>query len=200
MNVPFLPDHPSDDPATFLELIVPVSAKTLENRKLSAIANSVFTKRTSVTSHNRPTMEALALELGKHAPTVKRVETEVLAFLNNVFIDQDLAAARLQVCPMFLQKWGELNQWFQDVDGDPQALGKRVSAEWTLSIDFVSPFIPVIFAILTGYPLGRPGKGSGLVKRTRPTVLYDTSAEDFTGLSDMDLPERVVLKGFRRVH
>ncbi len=205
IRVPFLPNQPSDDPTRFLNLIIPVSQNIIEHRKRSAIAKSVFTDRSAVSSQNRPTIEALAQKLGKYAPTVKRVETEVLAFLNAIFVDQNLAAARLQVCPKFLQKWGELNQWFQAVDGDPQALGKRISIEWRIPDESVSLFIPVIFAILTGYPLGRPGKQSGLVNRTYPTVVEDTSVEDTSGedpvdLSSMELPERVVLKGFRRIH
>jgi DNA-directed RNA polymerase alpha subunit len=200
-KVPFVPEFSTEDPKDFLTSIIPVCVKIIQRRNLSAIAEAVFTQRASVSADNRPTMDELAHILGKNGPTVKRVETDVLFFLNEVLINQNLSAARTHISLTFLEKWSEVDRWFQEVDGDTELFRSRISAGWQLDEEFISKFLPVLVAILSGYPLGRSGRYSRVARKfpaaitTKPSVSLTTS--DF---SDLGLPQRIILRGFRQVH
>ncbi|PHQ98862.1 MAG: hypothetical protein COB39_06930 [Marinosulfonomonas sp.] len=108
-------------PSDTFELSADLFAKTLP---LPAIAPQTFKLRTAQALQNRPATEALALDFSVHGPTVKMVETNLLKFRHEVFLDRPLSIARAHVRDKFLTYWSEIDQAFDEVDGDAEfALG-----------------------------------------------------------------------------
>lgn len=199
VGVPFEPSCLFNNKSDFLDSIIPVSIRVIENRNLSAIASAVFTKRSSVSSSVRPTMEALAQELGKFGPSIKRVETEVLSFLNAVFVGQNISIARTQICPTYLATWAEVDGLFKESECDSKAFEDRLCASWQMPREKVTSFMPVLIAILSGYPLGRPGKYARLFSSFGTPTESSKGAADSEAI-DESLLQKVILRGFRRTH
>ena len=150
---------------------------------------------------NRPTTEALADRFGTYGPSVKRVETELLKFLHEVFIGQHLSIARAHVRHDFLDHWSEIDHAFDEVDGDAELVKRLLAGRWGLDIDELEPQLPAIVAIMTGYPMGRLGRYTKIQSQTATTSGTITERRMLEKAQVAEsLPQRVVLKGFRRTH
>lgn len=64
-GVPFLPLEDVNDPRRFLGCIIPTSVSVLNSGQGSSRAATIFGERTAVHLKDRPTIEALAIELGR---------------------------------------------------------------------------------------------------------------------------------------
>ncbi|PHS21392.1 MAG: hypothetical protein COA85_13080 [Robiginitomaculum sp.] len=200
-EVPVFPEDDPTSPRHFLEQIIPTAIAVLEARQLSAIAPQTFQLRTAQALQSRPTTEALADRFRTYGPSVKRVETELLKFLNEVFVGQHLSIAKAHVRRAFLDFWSEVDQAFDEVDGDAELVKRVLAGRWGLDISELEPQLPAIVAIMTGYPMGRLGRYTKIQSQTAPTS--DTITERRTlekAQVEESLPQRVVLKGFRRTH
>jgi hypothetical protein len=200
-KVPVFPEDDPISPRHFLEQIIPTAVAVLEARQLSAIAPQTFQLRTAQALQSRPTTEALADRFGTYGPSVKRVETELLKFLNEVFIGQHLSIAKAHVRRAFLGFWSEIDQAFDEVNGDAELVKRVLAGRWGLDIDELEPQLPAIVAIMTGYPMGRLGRYTKIQSQTAPTSNTITERRTLEKAQvEESLPQRVVLKGFRHTH
>jgi hypothetical protein len=200
-EVPVLPEDETCSPRHFLQQIIPTAIQVLEARQLSAIAPQTFQLRTVQNLQTRPTTEALAIDFSVHGPTVKMVETKLLKFLHEVFVRQHLSIARAHVRLEFLDHWNEIDRAFDEVDGDAELVKRVLAGQWGLDINDLEPQLPAIVAIMTGYPMGRLGRFTKIQTQTAPesdAVCGHRSQERVP--MEESLPQRVVLKGFRRTH
>lgn len=168
---------------------------------MSAIAPQTFQLRTAQALQNRPTTEALAVDFSVHGPTVKMVETKLLKFLHEVFLDRHLSIARAHVRIEFLDYWSEIDHAFDEVEGDAELVKRVLAGRWDLDISELEPQLPAIVAIMTGYPMGRLGRYTKIQSQTTPTSNIITERRTLENVQvEESLPQRVVLKGFRRTH
>ena len=200
-EVPLLPEDETCSPEHFLQQIIPTAIGVLEARQLSAIAPQTFQLRTAQTLQNRPTTEALALAFSVHGPSVKMVETKLLKFLHEVFLDRHLSIARAHVREEFLTYWNEIDQAFDDVDGDAELVKRILTGRWGVGTDDLEPQLPAIVAIMTGYPMGRLGRYTKIQTQTGPAIEVNREQlKSERAPTEETLPQRVVLRGFRRIH
>lgn len=200
-EVPVFPEDEPTSPRHFLEQIIPSAVAVLEARQLSAIAPQTFQLRTAQALQSRPTTEALADRFGTYGPSVKRVETELLKFLHEVFVGQHLSIAKAYVRRAFLDFWSEVDQSFDKVDGDAELVKRVLAGRWGLDIEELEPQLPAIVAIMTGYPMGRLGRKKQMRTKSAPaTEIIRIHRKPERMPAEETLPQRIVLKGFRRTH
>lgn len=194
------PVSPSIDPETpleFLTTILPTSVEVLRNRELSAMAVDIFTRRTAVSVSQRPSSDALASEWGNHGPSVKRIETALLNFLNEVFVQGHLSVARTQLRPSFLNFWKEIDACFQQADGQVADFINALAEKWNIESAEVTQHMPAVVAIMTGYPYGRLGRYTRIARKVpEPVRVIPDKIETVSP----ELPSKVLLRGFKRVH
>ncbi len=202
-GVPFLPIEDVDDPRKFLECIIPTSVSVLSSRQLSSRAAAIFSERTAVHLNDRPTAEVLANRLGGHGPTIKRIESELLKFLREVFVERHLAIATVHLKAAFLEQWTFVEDCFPAWEEDTDRVLARLAEGWGLDESEVAPFMPAIVAIITGYPLGRLARHHRLQKAAEQEPAFIDTTFDLEALDAADdepVPQRIVLRGFRRQH
>ena len=200
-EVPVFPEDEPSSPRHFLQQIIPTAVAVLEARQLSAIAPQTFQLRTAQALQSRPTTEALALDFTVHGPSVKMVETKLLRFLHEVFLDRHLSIAKAHVRLEFLDFWSEVDKAFDEVNGDAELVKRVLAGRWGLDNDELEPQLPAIVSIMTGYPMGRLGRYTKIQSQTvsKPNTIREHRTFENAQVEDI-LPQRVVLKGFRRTH
>lgn len=202
-EVAFLPIYDDNDPLCFLKSILPTSVFALNSRKISAHAADVFTRRSSVALLDRPTTEALASTLGGHVSTIKRVETDLLSFLGDVYIGKNLTISTVHLSAAFLEHWALVAECFEDADGDTNLALEMPAKGWAIDKEKVSPYLPAIVAIVTGYPMDRLHRYTKFQSAEDSTVdssLHDGASEQVDEEAEDFAPQRIVLRGFRRSH
>lgn len=200
-EVPIFPEYEILSPEDFLPQIIPTAIGVLETRALSVIAPRTFQLRTSLPLQDRPTTDALAMELSVHGPSVKMVETKLLKFLHEVFLEHHLSIARTHVRQDFLAYWSEVDQAFNEVDGDAELVKRVLTGRWGVSSEALEPYMPSIVAIMTGYPMGRLGRNTKMQNKIIPILTTNRKERIPEKNPKADtLPQRVVLRGFRRTH
>jgi hypothetical protein len=132
-------------------------------------------------------MDALATELGTHGPTIKRIETELLQVLHSTLIDRDMTRARIVIRESYLNRWRQIKDLYDESSGEAGRFTETLKRTWNVMDAEVRPALPVLLAILTGYPFGRRTRNVGVGKMP---ALVAPPAHD----------GRVKLRGFRRVH
>ncbi|MFV1446585.1 MULTISPECIES: hypothetical protein [unclassified Phaeobacter] len=202
-EVAFLPILDVNEPLCFLESVIPTTVSVLNSRKISAHAADVFTRRSSVALLDRPTTEALASDLGGFGSTIKRIETDLLGFLSDVYIGQNLAISTVHLSAAFLEHWAFVAECFKKADGDTSLAANMLAAGWDVEKEQITPYLPALVAIVTGYPMGRLHRYTKLqhadAQKTKhdirdvPTIQEKEDVEEFA-------PQRIVLRGFRRGH
>ncbi|UWS78021.1 helix-hairpin-helix domain-containing protein [Phaeobacter sp. G2] len=203
VEVALLPIFDVNDPLCFLESIIPTTASVLDSRKISAHAADVFTRRSSVALLDRPTTEALALDLGSYGSSIKRIETDLLSFLRDVYIGQNLSISTVHLSAAFLMHWAFVAECFEMADGDTSFASDLLATGWKIEKEQISPYLPAIVAIVTGYPMGRLGRYTKLWSADAQTAKHDIRGfPDIQEEEDVEdfAPQRILLRGFRRSH
>lgn len=191
-----LPLDPTSDALKFLQSLVPVLTKLLEIGSPTNRSSIIFGRRTSHAVEARISTEALAKELGAHGPSIKREETELLTFLNEVLVGRNLAIASVHVRDDFLGMWKDVVECFEASDGDAESLKTDLSARWQIDSADVDHALPTLIAVLTGYPYKRLGRYTKLGATTPSAVLRLPPIEE----ENNQTPFRITLRGFRRHH
>ncbi|MHA6267192.1 helix-hairpin-helix domain-containing protein [Aliiroseovarius sp. CAU 1755] len=192
-----VPSSAAISPLEFLACLNETIAQILEHRGISAHAVRIWQRRCIVDVKQRPSAEALAKELNTYGSGLKRIETTLLVFINDVLVEGHLAIAKCQVRPEVVQFWKQIDVAFTDVGEDIGSLRDRLTEIWELPKGQIDKHLPAIVAVLTGYPYGRLGRHTRLKSsqhvRSRPV------APAISELSPR-LPQRISLRGFRRHH
>ncbi|WP_156916863.1 hypothetical protein [Leisingera aquimarina] len=92
---------------------------------------------------------------------------------------------------------------FEEADGDTNLASEMLATGWEVEKEQISPCLPAMVAIVTGYLMGRLHRYKKLQPadvqipkhgiRDIPTFQEEEGVEDFA-------PQRIVLRGFRRSH
>ena len=191
-----LPDGRIGTPQTFLQMLNPVLTQLLEIGNPVGRSPIIFARRTSHPVEVRITTEVLARELNTHGPTVKRAETELLQFLNEVLIGHNRCPLGELPREVFLSMWKEAADCFGEADGDVARFKANLASRWLVDRKELERALPTLVAVLTGYPYKRLGRYTKLQAPVAQVVLPLPSVPPDVG----DLPVRIVLRGFRRQH
>ncbi len=184
-------------PEEFLTSVNDTAVSVLDHRNLSVHASEIWKRRCILGVAARPSMEAVSEILGGYGSSLKRIETALLGFLNDVFVHRNLAIARCQIRPEFLDYWTDVDAEFQNVDGDIKAFTQNLSFRWGISPTAIEALLPSLVAVLTGYPYGRLGRYT----RARPLNVEKARApHSAPAAQQSELPQRISLRGFRRQH
>ena len=201
VGVPDLPAYRIETPKNFLEAIIPTGISVLQARQLSARAPDIFKLRTTVGLANRPTMDAMAAQLGGFGPTIKLVETKLLKFLNEVFVEGNIALARAHVDEEFLSYWAIIDDAFTKFDGDVEHIERDLCERWGITKIELNKHMPAIVAVMTGYPMGRLTRYSTVDRKAAPSLRREHQQKAHQSKEEYDfVPRMVSLRGFRRTH
>ncbi|MDC1335311.1 hypothetical protein N8307_10375 [Planktomarina temperata] len=200
-GVPDLPAYRIETPQNFLESIIPTGISALKARQISAKAPDIFKLRTSVGLATRPTADAMAEQLGGFGSTIKLVETKLLKFLNEVFVEGNVALARAHIDEEFLSYWAIIDAAFTKFDGDVEYLVQDLCEKWDIAKNELDKHTPAIIAIMTGYPMGRLGRYSKVARKTVSSPRRGHLQQLRQAKKNYNfVPRMVSLRGFRRVH
>ena len=182
---------PANDPssaAQFLQNLADDIEVIIGTNAMPVRAVQIFRMRIAVPRASRLTLAEAAALLNTHGPGIKRVESLLLATLNDHLIDRDFTRSRAMYEPRFLDYWTDAALMHHACGGDFTMFCALVSERWEVSRQQVDGSAEIMWAVLNEYPGGRPA-----MKRTRPEHLLPENVQRS--------PEGViVLRGFRRVH
>lgn len=147
-------------------------------------ATDIFRFRTGQDARNRMTLQRVGDRLGTFQSTIKREETDFLVWLNDVLIGGEFWKLEVWLDRQWLHFWAEAENVFEHSAKDYDRFADNLAWRWRLTRGEIGAAAPVLWAVLTGYPDGRPSAW-------QPT---DTFA-------DAPAPAgRIRLRGFRRQH
>lgn len=192
---------PSADPASATEFMRHLSSyvsEILVANPPRMRSSEIFVLRTARPAATRLTLEKTAEALHTYAPSIKKDETETLAWLNEVILEGDQALAGLVLRPVFVKMWQRINELFDESNGDAELFQRYLSATFGIDECDVEPAMPTMIAILTGYPYGR------LRRYTRMVATLANENDETSGVEENEVtvnpPVRIKLKGFRKTH
>ena len=191
-----LPTSACDLPNDFIFHIVPAVSEILEHSPPTLRSAEIFRLRTSRPMATRLTMDEAAKQLDTYGPSVKREETETLLFLNEVLIERDNASAKAALADGFIRHWSEIVSTFEQADGDTGSFKTLLATKWEIAEGAVEIGMPTFIAVLTGYPYGRLGRYNRLKPQESKRVVELPSPVEL----QIDMPVKIVLRGFRRLH
>jgi hypothetical protein len=195
-GVPRLPTTPCELPNDFILHIVPAVFEILQNSPPTGRSAEIFKLRTSRPMATRLTMDEAAKQLDTYGPVVKKEETVTLIFLNEILIERDNASAKAELADGFIRHWADTVSAFEQAGGDTGDFKTHLAAKWDVSEDAVEAAMPTFIAVLTGYPYGRLGRFNRL-KLEEPIRVVELP---LPAELQIDMPVKIVLKGFRRLH
>lgn len=166
-------------------------AEIIENVQVSGRAKDIFHLRTRLPPDQRLTLAQVATQLDTHGPSIKREETLLLENLNELIIEKNFSNSRFWLCNKFLYWWGEAEAASSLAEGDYGNFCDLLQDFLCLSEKEVRAAAPAIWAVIHGYPNGRPRISR---KRRRKE---DSAASSAATSQSMG---RIRLSGFRRVH
>lgn len=196
LGTTIVPAVPTATPSEFLRTLVPTLTELLELGLPTNRAPVIFARRTSHAVDKRISTEALAKELGSHGSSIKREETELLLFLNEVLVGGNLAIAGAHVRDDFLERWKDAAECFVAADGVVDSFKMHLEAKWGLGATTTESVLPTIVAVLTGYPYKRLGRHTKMAAVTPKGIPTFSTVEH----ENQDVPLRIVLRGFKRQH
>lgn len=185
LDLRILPASPQGSLADFLKDLRGDIEMLLHSHPVTKRSEEIFRLRTGRDAAERMTLQQVADELGTHLPTIKREETVLLQWLNDVVVSRDFSKLEVWLDGDWLYRWDEARAIFSETaDYGYEQFAENLSRHWRVPSQIVKVGAPAIWAVLTGYPDGRR---SGW----KPVAAVP-----------IDLPSLGVirLKGFRRLH
>lgn len=152
-------------------------------------AGDIFRLRTSLPPKTRKTLQGAADVLETFGPTIKREEGILLQNLNDVLIDRDYSGLKFWLDDSFLFYWKEAEAAYLLAENNYLVFSDLISDCWSLTHEEADAAAPSLWAVINGYPNGRPAGKRG---KKRKEVLSQTAEPTPSG--------RIRLTGFRRVH
>lgn len=183
VDLEILPAMAFGSPADFVRTLPQVIEDLLRRHETSLRAAEIFRLRTGKDARERPTLHQVGEKLGTFGPSIKREETILLAWLNDILVSREFCSLLVWLDGAWLAWWGEAEETFQACD-DYDRFADNLAVLWRLGRAEISVAAPTLWAVFTGYPDGRP-------PRYRPV-----GSAERTEIA----PGRIRLQGFRRVH
>ncbi len=184
LDLRILPASPRESPADFLKNLRDDVEQLLHRHAVTKRSEEIFRLRTGRDAAERMTLQQVADELGTHLPTIKREETVLLKWLDDVVVSRDFSRLEVWLDGNWLYRWNEARAIFEAAENGYEQFAENLSRHWRVPSQIVNLGAPAIWAVLTGYPDGRR---SGW----KPVAAVP-----------IDSPSLGVirLKGFRRLH
>lgn len=184
LNLPMLPDQQPETASAFVTRLQQTVVALLRAHHVSKRAVNNFELRTSRDADERMTLHQVADNLGTYPSTVKNEETSLLEWLYDALLEREFWLAKVWLDDRWLQFWNDAQAVFEQSADDYQLFSENLAWRWRLQTREVKPAAPILWAVLSGYPDGRPS-------RYKPPV----------AATEVDAPAvRIRLKGFRRAH
>ena len=194
---------PVDDPSgpdEFMRNLSVNISEILHANPPRMLSREIFVLRTARPMATRFTLDSIAQVLDTHGPSVKKIETDTLAWLNEVILDGDQALAGFALRPNFMRIWQHISDVFDQADGDAELFQRYLAATFGIVESDVEPAMPTMIAILTGYPYGRRGRYSRIPSRPVIEEEDDVTDQIIENVPQNIIPTRIKLRGFRRTH
>lgn len=189
MALTSLPAAAPGDPREFLDGVVDAVRSLLETSSITARSTDIFSLRTCRFREERPTLEKTAAILQTHGPTIKREETAFLQYLNDLVVNGDYSHAPVWLEADWLRYWREAAAVYGETPGDIEKFENTLCGRWSVGKDAFRPARPTLWAVLSGYPSGRP-----------PPKRRSRSADRGRDRQPPADIGRIRLRGFRRIH
>ena len=143
--------------------------------------------RSIPTPADRKTLEQSAELLGTYGSVIKRIETITLRIINDAIFRDDYVGKNFRLQEGFVSIFKEATNIIQDTHKVDDAT-KLLSKAWNFDS---SKITPLLLSIITGYPLGYPGK----VRYKRPARLKRQIINPNTHIGF----GKITLRGFKTV-
>jgi hypothetical protein len=184
-----LPPESPASPAEFVTGVAAVLEQLLERSGVTGRAVEIFRLRTCRKLNERLTLHQVAEKLETYPTGIKREETVFLEFLNDLVVERDFALAPAWLEEVWLAYWRDADEVYRVVSDDFDRFVRKLGDQWGLPQAERNSYLPVVWAVLSGYPNGRPASG----KRTRALPIATVEGESAgTGV--------IRLVGFSRVY
>jgi hypothetical protein len=183
-----IPSIRMDNASVFMATVRDNVAQALAEGRITARSVDIFNLRTCKPRAERPTLETVGRALSVFGSGVKREETQFLKALNAQLVQLDMSVARVFYRPEFLDYWSESARIYQASAGSYDRFVLLLQTRWGLSAREVAQGAPTLWAVIDGYPRGKP---------RRRAVRHEAGV----GVAAPLVAGGVVkLRGFRRVH
>lgn len=184
LNLPMLPDQQTETASAFVSGLRQEVGALLGAQYVTKRAVEIFRLRTSQDADDRMTLQQVADTLSTHLPTVKREETYLLEWLYDALMEREFWMTKVWLDERWLEFWNDAQTVFEQSAEDFQRFSENLAWRWRLQNRQIKQATPILWAVLTGYPDGRPSKYV-------PPVVTLNPDEQMV---------RIRLKGFRRMH
>jgi hypothetical protein len=184
LSLECFPQSPPDGPLQFASTLPVVIERLLRIHDISLRAADVFRLRSSRNVEERMTLEEASKKLDTYAPTVKRVETVLLKWLNDVLVSSEYWRLGVWLDETWLAWWAEAFDTFQKSGDSYASFVEKLASRWRLTANEMKIATPTLWAVFTGYPNGRRSAYKAVVP----------------ALGSVTIGSRIRLQGFRRVH
>jgi hypothetical protein len=179
-----LPKTVPATPADFVRTLTQDTENLLRGHEVSVRAVEIFRRRTGKEARERMTLHQVGEELGTFASSIKREETILLAWLNDVLVGREFCSLHVWLDGTWLRWWDEASETFEQSRDDYDDFADSLAWRWRVSRQEMNAAAPTLWAVFTGYPDGRPPRSRSVIH-----------------LADADVGlGRIRLQGFRRVH
>jgi hypothetical protein len=179
-----VPAGPPSDAAEFAKSLTDHVREILRTSKVTGRAPEIFDLRTSRSPETRMTLHQLADALASHGPSIKREETVFLQYLHDVLVEGEFYSLPIWVEESWLTYWKDAARAFRIAGSEYESFADYLAWQWRLRPSDLAPAMPTIWAVLTGYPNGRPHRGAAAARQSETSVPLG----------------RIRLQGFRRLH
>jgi len=154
MSLAELPAVPACNAEEFVADLCQTVERLLRLHPITKRAPEIFVRRTSQDAGNRMTLQRVADELETHLPTIKREESVMLAWLNDVLIAHDFSSLQVWLDASWLRYWAEASDLY-DTAIDYDNFADNLAWRWRLTGRSIREAAPLLWAVMDGYPDGR---------------------------------------------
>lgn len=175
----------------FVEGLQSAISQLLSISDITPRATDVYAMRTSRIVRDQMTLQEVADRLATHGPTIKREETILLRFLNEIVIGEDFSSLPVWMDSRWLVFWKEAEAVRLSSTQQYSNFAENLAWRWRLTERQITKATPTIWAVLTGYPENRMSR-----KRVRKSP---SSQDNFAHVSAAPAG-KIKLRGFRRLH
>lgn len=180
-----LPEAPITSTFDFLDNVTSTLAKIIERDFRYKNALDVYLKRTSKPLKSRPTIEKTALMIGgTYSSHVKRLETDLVRFLNDLLIEENFRYSSVFMMPEFMRYWREIYIAYKEAKMYFDDFEAILLEKWQAHDSIFGEKIDLLWTVCNIYPNGRNRQV------LKPITMNKVIAEK---------PNLIKLKGFKKI-
>lgn len=181
-----LPSNSPSNPADFVRDLVRTVTSLLEVARVTGRAKKIYDLRTGRIRTERLTLAQVAERLEAHGPSIKREESVFLQFLNDLILQREYCRSPVWLEESWIHYWRDAAEEFEKSAGDFDAFRRQLASRWSVTVNQVIPASPTLWAVIGGYPNGRP------IKSKSATLVIEVDKARASG--------KIKLRGFRQIH